>query len=277
MRKTDNRASGSTEEAVIRVEGVSRTFGRGRHVVTAVDDVRLGLLPNTVASIVGESGSGKTTLARMMLGLLPPTAGRALYRGADVATFDSRARLDYWRNVQGIFQDPYSSFNQFFRVRKVLNDAFRLRPTRPSRRERERRIEGALDVVNLKAAEVLRRYPFELSGGQAQRLMIARIFLINPAVLIADEPTSMIDACSRASILEALMRLRQEQGTSILFVTHDMGLAYYVSSTLYIMSNGRIVESGPAESVMEDPQHEYTRRLLADVPRLHEEWLSGRK
>jgi len=241
--------------------------------VTAVDDVRLELPPNTIASIVGESGSGKTTLARMMLGLLQPTSGRVVYRGADVSAFDSRARLDYWRNVQGIFQDPYSSFNQFFRVRKVLNDAFRLWPTRPSRRERERRIEEALDVVNLEAAEVLRRYPFELSGGQAQRLMIARIFLINPAVLIADEPTSMIDACSRAGILEALMRLRQEQGTSILFVTHDMGLAYYVSQTLYIMSNGRIVESGPAESVMENPKHEYTRRLLADVPRLHEQWL----
>jgi peptide/nickel transport system ATP-binding protein len=273
MNETGNKASASTEGPVIRVEGVSRTFGGGRHKVTAVDGVRLDLPPNTIASIVGESGSGKTTLARMMLGLLPPTSGAVLYRGADISTFDSRARLDYWRHVQGIFQDPYSSFNQFFRVRKILNDAFRLWPERPSRRERGRRIEEALDLVNLKAEEVLRRYPFELSGGQAQRLMIARIFLINPAVLIADEPTSMIDACSRASILEALMRLRQEQGTSILFVTHDMGLAYYVSSTLYIMSKGRIVESGPVETVMESPRHEYTRRLLADVPRLHEEWL----
>jgi peptide/nickel transport system ATP-binding protein len=127
--------------------------------------------------------------------------------------------------------------------------------------------------VNLQADEVLNRYPFELSGGQGQRLMIARVFLINPAVLIADEPTSMIDACSRASILDALMRLRAEQGTSIVFVTHDMGLAYYVSETVHIMSRGRIVESGPAERVMDAPEHPYTQQLLADVPRLHAEWI----
>lgn len=262
-----------SDEAIIRVENVTRTFGGGRAKVVAVDGVRLELPPNTIASIVGESGSGKTTLARMMLGLLRPTAGTVYCHGTDISTYDARRRLDYWRSVQGIFQDPYSSFNQFFRVRKILNDAFNLWKTRPSRQEREDRMAAALDVVNLEAGEVLRRYPFELSGGQAQRLMIARIFLINPAVLIADEPTSMIDACSRASILEALMCLREERGTSILFVTHDMGLAYYVSSMLYIMSQGRIVESGPVQQVMEKPTHPYTRRLLADVPRLHEEWL----
>lgn len=263
------------EQALIRVENVTRVFGSGRHRVTAVDAVSMELPPNVIASVVGESGSGKTTLARMMLGLLRPTKGAVRYRGADIATYDAGARRRYWRKVQGIFQDPYSSFNYFFRVRKVLSDAFNLWPERPSRRERQERIAAALDLVNLKADEVLDRYPFELSGGQGQRLMIARVFLINPSVLIADEPTSMIDACSRASILEALMRLRQEQGTSILFVTHDMGLAYCMSETLYIMSQGRIVESGPAERVMERPEHPYTRRLLADVPRLHEEWLPG--
>ncbi|MCK4375905.1 MAG: ABC transporter ATP-binding protein [Candidatus Brocadiae bacterium] len=266
-------STSTTERPVIRVESVTRVFGGGRGRVLAVDDVSLELPPNTIASIVGESGSGKTTLARMMLGLLRPSAGAVYYAGTDIAGYDARRRRQYWRSVQGIFQDPYSSFNQFFRVRKILNDAFKLWPQRPARREREERMAGALAVVNLKAEEVLRRYPFELSGGQAQRLMIARIFLINPAVLVADEPTSMIDACSRASILEALMRLREEQGTSILFVTHDMGLAYYVSDALYIMSKGRIVESGPAQRVMENPQDPYTRRLLADVPRLHEEWL----
>jgi peptide/nickel transport system ATP-binding protein len=262
-----------SERPLMRLDHVTRTFGSGRGKVAAVEGVCMELPRGTIASIVGESGSGKTTLARMMLGLLRPTSGVVYYEGVDISTHDARRRRDYWRSVQGIFQDPYSSFNQFFRVGRLLDDAFNLWATQPPRKERQERIAAALDTVNLKASEVLGRYPFELSGGQGQRLMIARAFLIRPAVLIADEPTSMIDACSRASILEALMRLRQEQGTSILFVTHDMGLAYYVSETLYIMSQGRIVESGPAGQVMESPQHPYTQRLLADVPRLHQAWL----
>jgi peptide/nickel transport system ATP-binding protein len=262
-----------SQHPVIQLEGVTRVFGAGRERVVAVDGVSMALEPGSIASIVGESGSGKTTLARMMLRLLRPSSGTVRYRGADVGSFDVRRRRTYWRHVQGVFQDPYSSFNQFFRARKILNDAFNLWPERPARAERRRRVEAALGMVNLKGEEVLERYPFELSGGQGQRLMIARVFLINPDVLIADEPTSMIDACSRASILEALMRLRREQGTCILFVTHDMGLAYYVSDTLYIMSEGRIVERGPAERVLTEPEHPYTRRLLSDVPRLREEWL----
>jgi peptide/nickel transport system ATP-binding protein len=261
------------DEPLVRTRNVTRVFGHGRGRVVAVEDVCLELPANHIASIVGESGSGKTTLARMILGLLRPTSGAVLFEGEDIAGYSGERRRAYWRHVQGIFQDPYSAFNQFFRVRKILNDAFRLWPQRPSRSERDDRIESALSLVNLKADEVLNRYPFELSGGQGQRLMIARVFLISPAVVIADEPTSMIDACSRASILDALMRLRAEQGTSIVFVTHDMGLAYYVSETVHIMSRGRIVESGPAERVMDEPQHPYTRQLLADVPRLHAEWI----
>jgi len=264
------------EEPIIRVEHLTRLFaspaGKGASI-TAVDDVRLDLWPNTISAMVGESGSGKTTLARMILGLLAPTRGAVLYRGADIAAQRARQRRHYWRSVQAIFQDPYSAFNQFFRVRKVLRDAFNLWQVRPSPAEREARIAAALRMVNLRPHEVLDRYPFELSGGQGQRLMIARIFLISPAMVVADEPTSMIDACSRASILEGLMRLRKEQGTSILFITHDMGLACYVAETLHIMSGGRIVESGPTEQIMESPQHPCTRRLLSDVPRLHEPWL----
>jgi peptide/nickel transport system ATP-binding protein len=265
-----------TDEApLIRVESVSRRFaaaGRGGDV-QAVDSASLELAPNTIASLVGESGSGKTTLARIMLGLLRPTSGRVVYRERDTAGFGRRERIEYWRNVQGVFQDPYSAFNQFFHVRKMLADALNLvRPT-PRGRQREDRIAQALDAVNLEAGEVLGRFPSELSGGQGQRLMIARVFLVQPAVVIADEPTSMIDACSRISVLNALLGLRERQGTSILFVTHDMGLAYHVSDTVHIMSRGRIVESGSAEQVMNDPRHPYTRRLLADVPRLHGTWL----
>ncbi len=132
----------------------------------------------------------------------------------------------------------------------------------------------SLPVVNLKYDELYNKYPFELSGGQMQRLMIARIFMMQQSVLIADEPTSMIDACSRSTILDMLLKLRDEKGMTILFITHDLGLAYYVSDTLYIMQRGQIVEHGPADEVVLHPQHSYTRQLVSDVPKLNETWLA---
>jgi len=261
------------EGPLLMLDRVSRTFRRGRTVVHAVREVTLSLQRGTIYSLVGQSGSGKTTLARIVLGLLRPTEGRVLLEGRDTASFGRSDWLEYWRRVQGIFQDPYSSFNQFFRAGKVLHDAFRLLPGRHTREQRLRLIAEALEAVHLGPDQVLGRYPFELSGGQAQRLMIARALLIGPDLLIADEPTSMIDACSRAGILEALLGLRGKRGTTVVFITHDMGLAAYVSDQLHVMCEGRIVESGPPERLLQAPQHPYTQRLLADVPRLHGAWL----
>jgi peptide/nickel transport system ATP-binding protein len=133
-------------------------------------------------------------------------------------------------------------------------------------------MQEACSFVNLKFDELTNKYPFELSGGQQQRLMIARIFLLKPKILLADEPTSMIDACSRATILDMLMALRSEIGMTPIFITHDIGLAYYVSDSVYIMERGRIVESGSADEVILNPKETYTKRLLNDVPKLHEEW-----
>ena len=133
-------------------------------------------------------------------------------------------------------------------------------------------MEEACSFVNLKFDELTNKYPFELSGGQQQRLMIARIFLLKPKILLADEPTSMIDACSRATILDSLMDLRNEVGMTPIFITHDIGLAYYVSDTVYIMEGGRFVESGSADEVILNPKQPYTQRLLSDVPKLLEEW-----
>ena len=130
----------------------------------------------------------------------------------------------------------------------------------------------ACSFVNLKFEELTNKYPFELSGGQMQRLMIARIFLLKPKVLLADEPTSMIDACSRATILDMLMKLREETGMTLIFITHDIGLAYFVSDSVYIMEHGKIVESGSADDVILNPKEAYTKRLLSDVPKIHEEW-----
>ena len=140
---------------------------------------------------------------------------------------------------------------------------------------REKKIDmmtEACSFVNLKYAELTNKYPFELSGGQMQRLMIARIFLLKPKILLADEPTSMIDACSRATILDMLLQLRDEIGMTVIFITHDIGLAYYISDSIYIMEHGKFVESGPADEVILNPKAPYTRRLISDVPKIHEPW-----
>ena len=156
----------------------------------------------------------------------------------------------------------------------VLLDCIRLKEggNKLSKEENVERMKEACGFVNLKFEELSNKYPFELSVGQMQRLMIARIFMLNPRLLNADEPTSMIDACSRATILDMLLKLRDEINMTIVFITHDIGLAYYISDTVYIMEHGRIVERGTAEEAIINPKSEYTRRLLGDVPKIYEPW-----
>lgn len=253
--------------------GLTKVFGMGRTRTVAVDHVDFDFREGQVISIVGESGSGKTTLAKMLLGLIHPTEGEIYFQGKERDIRTQKKKRDYWRNIQAIFQDPYSSYNMFNRIDAVLLDCIYMRGGR--RLPRAKKIEmmaEACRFVNLKFEELTNKYPFELSGGQMQRLMIARIFLLRPKILLADEPTSMIDACSRATILDMLMQLRDEIGMTVVFVTHDIGLAYYVSDVVYIMEHGRFVESGSADDVILNPKQPYTRRLLSDVPKIHEPW-----
>ncbi|GIV70650.1 ABC transporter ATP-binding protein [Caldilinea sp.] len=253
--------------------GVTKIFGFGRHKTIAVDHVDFDFHEGEIVSIVGESGSGKTTLAKMLLGLISVTEGEIYFQGKKRDLSSGRKKQEYWRNIQAIFQDPFSSYNIFHKIDSVLLDCIRMRGG--GNLPREKKVEmmtEACSFVNLKFAELTNKYPFELSGGQMQRLMIARIFLLKPKILVADEPTSMIDACSRATILDYLMKLRNETGMTLIFITHDIGLAYYVSDTIYIMEHGRFVESGSADDVILYPKHPYTRRLISDVPKIYEEW-----
>lgn len=259
--------------SVLSSKGLTREFGSGKKLVKAVNDVAFDFREGEIVSVVGESGSGKTTLMLMLMGLLNQTHGDILYRGQPIHVRKKREMRAYWQNVQAIFQDPFSSFNQFFRISKIFEDCLRFKDVKLSKEDRIKEFERACSFVNLKYSELENKYPFELSGGQMQRLMIARIFLIEPKVLIADEPTSMIDACSRSTILEMLMKLRDKNGMTIVFITHDLGLAYYISDTLYIMQKGRFVEVGPAVDVISNPSSEYTRHLLSDVPKMHEKWI----
>jgi len=257
----------------LSASGLTKVFGFGRQKTVAVDHVDLNLYEGEVISIVGESGSGKTTLAKMLLGLISITEGDIYFQGEKRNISTHRKKKEYWKNIQAIFQDPFSSYNIFNKIDTVLLDCIHMRGGRrlPHAKKVELMTE-ACSFVNLKFEELTNKYPFELSGGQMQRLMIARIFLLKPKILLADEPTSMIDACSRATILDMLMQLRNETGMTVIFITHDIGLAYYVSDTVYIMERGKFVESGSADEVILRPRQPYTQRLISDVPKIYEEW-----
>lgn len=253
--------------------GVTKVFGMGRRQTVAVDHVDFDFYEGELVSIVGESGSGKTTLSKMLLGLLNVTEGEIFFQGQKRDISTRRRKKEYWRGIQAIFQDPFSSFNTFHKIDAVLLDCINMRGGKHLPREKKiEMMTEACAFVNLKYAELTNKYPFELSGGQMQRLMIARIFLLKPKILLADEPTSMIDACSRATILDMLLQLRDETNMTIIFITHDIGLAYYISDSVYIMEHGRFVESGSADDVILNPKADYTRRLISDVPKIHEAW-----
>src|SRR5450759_468467 len=257
--------------------GLTKVFGFGRQKTVAVDHVDFDFYEGEIISIVGESGSGKTTLAKMLLGLISTSEGEVYFQGKkrDLGSgiWDQWKKQEYWKNIQAIFQDPYSSYNMFNKIDAVLLECIRMRVGGKLPQEKKiAMMTEACSCVNLKYEELTNKYPFELSGGQMQRLMIARIFLLKPKILLADEPTSMIDACSRATILDMLMQLRNEIGMTIIFITHDVGLAYYVSDSVYIMEHGKFVESGSADDVILHSKEAYTRRLISDVPKIHEVW-----
>lgn len=258
---------------ILSGKGVTKIFGLGRQKTVAVDHVDFDFYAGEIVSIVGESGSGKTTLSKIILGLINPTEGDIYYheKKRDIST--QKKRREYWKGIQAIFQDPFSSYNIFNKIDSVLLDCINMRGGRHLPREKKIELMAeACSFVNLEFAELTNKYPFELSGGQMQRLMIARIFLLKPKVLLADEPTSMIDASSRATILDYLMKLRNETGMTTIFITHDIGLAYYISDSVYIMEHGRFVERGTADEVILHPKEAYTQRLISDVPKIYEEW-----
>ncbi len=258
------------EAPLLETRDLSRNFGHGENLVKAVDQVTLSVQPGEIVSIVGESGSGKSTLGRLLLRLLEPTSGSITLHGRDVTKIHSRGDLQhYWQQVQPVFQDPFAAFNQFYTIRRVLGNALNVLGQRMPAAEQLERIAQSLREVGLDPADVMGKWPHQLSGGQVQRVMIARALVVGPELLIADEPTSMLDASLRVTVLNLLMDLRKEHNMSILFITHDLGQAYYVSDRILVMYKGQFVEQGPVDEVLSHPQHDYTKRLMSDVPLLH--------
>jgi ABC-type oligopeptide transport system ATPase subunit len=241
-------------------------FGRG--AFNAVDDVSFTLetARPEIFTIVGESGSGKTTLARMVLNLIAPTSGAIRFRGTDLSAFrGARARMDFMRHVQPIFQNPFEAFNPLKRVDRYLFMTARRFADARTTAAIEAYADAALQKVGLSLAEVKGRFPHELSGGQLQRTAIARALIPGPALIVADEPVSMVDASLRISIVSLFKTLRDDLRVSIIYITHDLATAYYISDRIIIMQKGRVVESGAARAVLDNPQHPYSILLKESV------------
>ncbi|HEV2518658.1 MAG TPA: ATP-binding cassette domain-containing protein [Devosia sp.] len=220
-----------------------------------------------IIAIVGESGSGKTTLARVVLGMLPPTGGRMNYAGRSITQMSKPQRASFRREVQAIFQDPFAIFNPFYPVDHLLEMPLRIFGIAKSRAEERDMIETALERVGLRPEQVLGRHPHQLSGGQRQRIVVARSLMLRPRLIVADEPVSMIDASLRANVLSQIQALRDDLGVSIIYITHDIATARQVSDEVFVLNQGKTVESGTAEAVISNPQHPYTRLLVGSVPR----------
>lgn len=222
--------------------------------------------PSTITTIAGESGSGKTTLANAVLGFITLTSGQILYKGQDIATLDGPRMLEYRRQVQAIFQDPYEVYNPFYRVRHIFDMVIRRFKMARNPAEARDVIEDALKVVGLRGEEVLEKYPHQLSGGQRQRMMIARAYLLKPGLIVADEPVSMVDASLRAMILDIMLRLRDDFHMSFLYITHDLSTAYQIGNDIYILYQGSIAERGETTRVIENPKHPYVQLLIDSIP-----------
>jgi ABC-type oligopeptide transport system ATPase subunit len=259
-------------EALLEVHAVTRSYSAGglfaRRRVVAVDGVsfRLAAERPEIFTIVGESGSGKTTLARMILAMVVPSAGTICFKGADLSTIrGGRARLAFMKQVQPIFQNPFEAFNPMKRVDRYLFVTARRMAGLSTEAAIAEAADRALLSVGLSLAEIRGRFPHELSGGQLQRVAIARALISKPALLVADEPVSMIDASLRASIVNLLRDLRDRLGVSIIYITHDLATAYYISDRILIMRQGKAVETGDARTVLDNPQHPYSQLLKQSV------------
>lgn len=258
---------------VLELEQVCREFTSGvfrTRTVRAVDRVSFALERGRTFGLVGNSGCGKTTLSRMITRVLRPTGGQIRFEGADIAGFDRRQSKAYHRRVQMIFQNPEASLDPTMRIRDSLLEAMAIHRLGESREERMEKIRGTLGQVGL-PEYLLSRYPHQISGGEGQRLVICRALLLEPEVLLLDEPTSMLDVSVQASIMNLLRDLQRELGLTYLYITHDIELLGWISHTIGVMERGRLVEVGSRDQVMEAPVHPYTRTLL----RSYTSWEGG--
>lgn len=250
---------------LLEISNVTKHYGGP---VAALDNFSLTMTgaPATITTIAGESGSGKTTLANLVLGFTTPTSGEIRFHGKNIARMHRREQLEYRREVQAIFQDPYAAYNPFYRIKHTFAQVIRRFRLASTPDEARARVDEALRVVGLRADEVLHKHPHQLSGGQRQRIMFARAHLVRPRLIVADEPVSMIDASLRAMILDIMLKMRDEYGVSFLYITHDLSTAYQIGDDISILYSGRVAEAGRSTMVLEKPTHPYVQLLIDSVP-----------
>jgi oligopeptide transport system ATP-binding protein len=235
--------------------------------VKAVDDVSFQVRRGQTVGLVGESGSGKTTLGRAIIRLVEPTAGLIRYEGAEISSLGARAFWPYRKKIQIIFQDPYNSLNPRLSVFEIIGEALEIHFPQLTRAERRDKVAVLLRQVGLQP-DHLDRYPHEFSGGQRQRIGIARALAVGPDFIVCDEPVSALDVSVQAQIVNLLQDLQEELGLTYLFIAHDLAVVEHISDYVLVMNRGKIVEAASAEAIYENPQDEYTRKLLAAVPKL---------
>ena len=254
-------------EKLLEIDHLTKVFSLGsvlsRVHITATDNVSFFINPAEIFALAGESGCGKTTAARMILGFEEPTSGAIIHSGQKKA---KNEKVWFTEGIQAIFQDPFGTFNPLRTVDRYFFETMHNYKLAKNKKEAVEYIDQKLRAIGLSYEEFAGKYPSEFSGGQLQRISIARALLTNPTLLIADEPVSMVDASLRMSIVNLFKKLKDELGVSVLYITHDLATAYYVSDRIAIMFRGNIVEMGSVEQVLMNPRHPYTRLLRESIP-----------
>jgi oligopeptide/dipeptide ABC transporter ATP-binding protein len=271
---TDTEPTDTAEKTpLLQTFGLTRHFKVGggllsRSSLHAVDDLDMVINEREIVALVGESGSGKSTIARLLAQVYKPTGGEIRYQGRSLATLRGRrAQLAYRSDVPMVFQDPFASLNPVYRVSHGIMRGLKLHRPELDREQRRQEAIRVVEAVGLNpAVEILERYPYELSGGQRQRIGFAQALAYRPKLILADEPVSMLDVSIRIGLLNVMAQLREREGVSFLYITHDIASARYVSDRIMVMYGGHVVESGATESVLADPKHPYTQLLLSAVP-----------
>jgi peptide/nickel transport system ATP-binding protein len=258
-----------SDEPLLRAVDLTRHFGLGgmfsKHVLHAVDDLNLIIHEREIVALVGESGSGKSTVARLLARIYKPTGGEIYYRGRPLHRLRSRKdQLWYRGEVAIVLQDPFSAFHPVFRVSHGVMRNLALHRPELSRAERQREAERVCETVGL-SPKMLTRFPYEMSGGERQRIGFAQALAVQPKLILADEPVSMLDVSIRIGVLNMMAGLRDREGVSLLYITHDLASARYVADRIVVMYAGHVVEEGPTETVLSDPKHPYTQLLLSAV------------
>jgi peptide/nickel transport system ATP-binding protein len=259
-------------DVLLRTKGLTRHFKIGGlfspKSLHAVDDVDLEIRRSEIVALVGESGSGKSTVARLLARVYKPTSGEIWFEGREVGGLRTRRqRLSYSSNVPMVFQDPFSSMNPAYRISHGIERGIKLHRRDLPRGRRRAEAERVLDAVGLvPAGETIRKFPHQLSGGQRQRVGFAQALAFRPKLIVADEPVSMLDVSIRIGVLNLMSELREQQGVSFLYITHDIASARYIADRVLVMYGGHLVEEGPAEDVLHRPKHPYTQLLVAAVP-----------